>query len=155
MAVRINAEGQATIKRFEGLRLKAYRDQGGVLTIGWGHTGSDVQEGTSITEAKAEQLFQDDLATAEAILERTVDVELTEWQWAALVSFVFNVGAGRRKGIRTCRGKFSRNFLRYYGSSGRLYKNRRCSANSVCCKGSSMAEISQNRTTRVGKVLRD
>ncbi len=32
------------LKEFEGLRLEAYRCAGGKLTIGYGHTGSDVRE---------------------------------------------------------------------------------------------------------------
>lgn len=44
----------ALVKKFEGLRLTAYRDSVGVLTIGYGHTGSDVTAGMTITNAKAE-----------------------------------------------------------------------------------------------------
>ena len=45
------------IKRFEGLRKKAYQDAKGVWTIGYGHTGEDVREGYTISKQKAEELL--------------------------------------------------------------------------------------------------
>jgi len=87
------------VKDAEGLRLTAYPDPatgGAPWTIGYGHTGPDVQPGLRITEARAEQLLQADLDTAAAVVDRAITVELTDNQRGALVSFVFNVGAGRR-----------------------------------------------------------
>lgn len=97
MARRINDLGLARIKQFEGLRLTAYRDSAGILTIGYGHTSDAlyrVEPGATITEAKATELLRHDLREAEAAVERLVTVSLTDNQFAALVSFVFNVGAG-------------------------------------------------------------
>ena len=52
----------------EGLRLTAYRDEGGVLTIGYGHTGPDVNEGDRISEYWANELLAEDVAhTATAV----------------------------------------------------------------------------------------
>ncbi|WP_420361387.1 glycoside hydrolase family protein [Ensifer canadensis] len=34
---RINAAGLALIKQWEGLKTRAYRDVGGIWTIGYGH----------------------------------------------------------------------------------------------------------------------
>ena len=42
------------VKEFEGCRLTAYKDSVGVLTIGYGHTGSDVKPGMTITQARAD-----------------------------------------------------------------------------------------------------
>jgi GH24 family phage-related lysozyme (muramidase) len=99
MTRRTSDEGIALIKRWEGLRTVAYDDNGaaagGTWTIGYGHTGPDVGPGLTISEAEAERLLREDLAEAEAIVERHVAVPLTDGQFAALVSFVFNVGAGR------------------------------------------------------------
>ena len=86
-------------KEAEGLRLTAYPDPatgGAPWTIGYGHTGPDVRPGLRITNAQAEQLLQADLDTAAAVVDRAVTVELTDRQRGALVSFVFNVGAGRK-----------------------------------------------------------
>lgn len=82
------------IRRWEGLRLSAYRDPGGILTIGYGHTG-DVEAGQTITLDQAEDLLSEDLRTAQSAVERLVKVPLTDRQYSALVSFVFNVGEGQ------------------------------------------------------------
>ncbi|AWK90339.1 lysozyme (modular protein) (plasmid) [Azospirillum thermophilum] len=82
------------IKESESLKLTAYLCPAGVPTIGYGHTGG-VQLGDRITPARAEELLQTDLAEAAAIVDRAVTVPLTPGQYGALVSFVFNVGAGR------------------------------------------------------------
>lgn len=82
------------IKRFEGLRLRAYPCPSGVWTVGYGHTGPDVRRSTRITEARAEELLSQDIFVVRAALVIHVDVPLTENQRAALISFVFNVGAG-------------------------------------------------------------
>ena len=91
---RVNAETLEHIKRWEGLRLDAYLDVGGVLTIGYGHTGSDVSHGLTITKAKAESLLRSDLKIAEDAVSALVKVGLSDNQYGALVSFVFNVGVG-------------------------------------------------------------
>jgi lysozyme len=86
--------GLQRIRNFEGLRLQAYQDPGGVWTIGYGHTGSDVSQGLVITRADADALLRADLATAEATVNSSVSVSLTQGQFDALVSFVYNVGGG-------------------------------------------------------------
>jgi len=86
--------GVALTKGFEGLRLTAYRDCGGVLTIGYGHTGPDVIEGKTIDEAEAETLLRADLQTAVACVNRAVTAAITQNQFDALVDFCFNVGCG-------------------------------------------------------------
>lgn len=85
------------IKAFEGLRLEAYRDAAGVLTIGYGHTGSDIREGDRISEYWAEELLRNDLGATEAAVRR-LHVARTQGQFDALVSFVFNLGIGRLHG---------------------------------------------------------
>ena len=85
------------IKREEALRLNAYYDQPGrkgVLTIGWGHTGSDVYEGLTVTEERADELLRVDIKWAEDAVKRAVRVTITENQRAALVSLTFNIGTG-------------------------------------------------------------
>lgn len=79
------------IRRWEGLRLHAYRDVAGILTIGYGHTG-EVHEGQVIDEAEAERLLRIDVGWAEAAIDRLVEVPLNTNQRAALISWVYNVG---------------------------------------------------------------
>jgi GH24 family phage-related lysozyme (muramidase) len=92
--LKINAAGEALVKGCEGLELTAYYDAVGVLTIGWGHTGSDVYEGMQINEAQAQALFNRDIVYFEDAVNRLVKVPLNENQFSALVSFVYNIGDG-------------------------------------------------------------
>lgn len=87
--------GQAHIRSYEELRLKAYRCPAGVLTIGWGHTGPEVTEGLTWTAAQCETAFQMDLRQAEDAVMRLVRVPVSIHQHAVLVSFVFNLGRKR------------------------------------------------------------
>lgn len=80
------------IKAHESCRLTAYRCPAGVLTIGWGHTGTDVKPGMVITQAQADRLLVADLATAEAGVNNAVKSLINQHQFDALVSFTFNVG---------------------------------------------------------------
>lgn len=97
MARKINQEGVDHIKRWEGLKLTAYRDVAGILTIGYGHTSAagapQVKAGMKISEAEAEQILRNDIAKFEARVDRLVKVPLTDNQYAAIVSFDYNTGA--------------------------------------------------------------
>jgi lysozyme len=88
---RCNAEGIALIERFEGCSLKAYRCPAGVLTIGFGHTGPDVTAALEITAARADELLRDDLTRFEHAVQQLASVA-SDNQFAALVSFAFNLG---------------------------------------------------------------
>jgi len=91
----ISANGLNLIKNFEGLWLTAYRCPAGVLTIGYGHTGSDVKEGMTITQARAEELLKNDIRNFEiGVSAATAYVPLTQNMYDALVSFAYNVGLG-------------------------------------------------------------
>lgn len=85
-------KGIDLIKDFEKLRLESYDDGGGVITIGYGHTGSDVYLGLKIDEEEAIRLLKFDLLIAEECVDESVEVELSQERFDALVSFVFNVG---------------------------------------------------------------
>lgn len=82
------------IKKWEGLRLDAYICPAGVPTIGYGHTGLNVKLGMKITEADAEALLLSDLEKFARAVDTQIRVPLTNNQRCALISFVFNVGAG-------------------------------------------------------------
>jgi lysozyme len=86
--------GQALIQSFEQCKLYAYQDQRGVWTIGWGHTGPDVVEYLTCTQAEADTWFIMDTQRAINAVNRTVHVGLTQNEFDALVSFTFNVGVG-------------------------------------------------------------
>ena len=88
----ISQEGIDLIKTFEGLRLQAYTDSVGIWTIGYGSTRG-VREGDHITAEEAEQRLREDLAAAETCVRSTLNmIRLTQHQFDALVSFVYNLG---------------------------------------------------------------
>ncbi len=92
MSQTTNDAGLKLIESFEGLRLTAYQDSVGIWTIGYGHT-KGVKQGQTITQQQAEAFLQQDLAVAEAAVNR-LGLTLSDNQFAALVSFTFNLGAG-------------------------------------------------------------
>ena len=65
-----------------------------MLTIGYGHTGSDVTPGMQISEAEAERILKQDLRRFEDAVSRLIRPSLTQHEFDAIVSFTFNVGAG-------------------------------------------------------------
>lgn len=89
----INQEGVNLIKEYEGLHLTPYRCPAGIWTIGYGHTRT-VKSGMTITKNEADKLLSDDLQIVARIVQNLVKVPLDENQFAALVSFAFNVGIG-------------------------------------------------------------
>lgn len=83
------------IKYYEKCHLEAYLCPSGIPTIGWGHTGKDVKIGMEpITQEQADKWLEQDVAEAEAAVNKYVKVPLLQHQFDALVSFVYNVGAG-------------------------------------------------------------
>lgn len=97
--MKIGKAGLDIIKLYEqgpdgGPALEAYLCPARVWTLGWGHT-KGVRMGQHCTLAQAEQWAVEDCADAERAVNDLVGVPLTQNQFDALVSFVFNVGRGR------------------------------------------------------------
>lgn len=80
------------IKKFEGCRLEAYQDVGGIWTIGYGHTNR-VQKGDVITQDQADAYLAEDVAVHASRVEKYQKIyNFTENEYNALVSFAYNVG---------------------------------------------------------------
>jgi lysozyme len=95
----VSDAGIELIKRYEGLELKAYPDPGNPSTgepwtIGYGHTAG-VRRGDTCTAEQAEAWLREDIKYAAAAIKHRVDVPLTQGQFDALASFVYNVGQGQ------------------------------------------------------------
>lgn len=108
----VSAAGRRMIEEFEGCRLTAYRDQVGVLTIGFGCTGEGVYPGMTISQAEADEMFSDRLENEfEPSVLRALDgAPTTQAQFDAMVSLVFNIGTGGFSGStvtrRHCEGDY-------------------------------------------------
>lgn len=93
-----NIKGTFTdlIKQFEGLKLQAYKDIAGIWTIGYGLTrypdGTKVKQGDKITQQQAEAYFQETLQKFAQGVEDSIKTKVNNNQFAALVSFAYNVG---------------------------------------------------------------
>ena len=93
--MKISNSGLSLIKRYEGCRLKAYKDSVGVWTIGWGNT-SHAKAGMSITQQQAETFLKDDIKPVETLLNG-MGINYTQGQFDSLTSFIFNLGQGNFK----------------------------------------------------------
>lgn len=80
------------IREFEGLRLQSYQCPSGIWTIGYGHT-TNVAPNTVISQLQANLLLQEDIAQCERTLNK-YNLALTQNMYDALISFIYNVGAG-------------------------------------------------------------
>ena len=96
--MRMSAAGLATVKEFEGLRLKAYKCPASVWTIGYGHTSAAgnpiVTPELVITKDEAEEVLARDMEQYEEGVRKYVKVDLTQGQFDALVDFAYNAGVG-------------------------------------------------------------
>lgn len=88
--MKISQKGIDLIKKFEGCRLKAYKDSVGVWTIGWGNT-SHAKAGMAITQQQAETFLKEDIVPVERVLNG-MGVNFTQNQFDALCSWIFNLG---------------------------------------------------------------
>lgn len=94
----INQAGLDLIKSFEGCKLDAYLDSVGVPTIGYGSTGSDIALGLSWTQQECEDRLAHDVTKFCAKVESLVTTQVTDNEFAAMVCFAYNLGAGALAG---------------------------------------------------------
>jgi lysozyme len=105
--MKISKEGIADLTVSEGFSKSLYDDGGkgkGHCTIGYGHLvhhgicdGKDKRELEyldKITKKEGKGLLAVDVGWAEKVVNKVVKVELTQGQFDAFVSFVYNIGSG-------------------------------------------------------------
>lgn len=119
-------KGLALICSFEGFADKPYICAGGKHTIGYGHVIGQGEVWHTITHDEAMALLQQDAALAGRQVSRLLPIELKQGQFSALVSFVFNLGAGafQRSTLRQVllRGEWEsvpRQWLRWHYAGGK------------------------------------
>jgi lysozyme len=89
-----NAAGLELLQSLEALKLEAYADEGGVWTIGWGHTGAEVMPGLHWTKEHADLVLAEEIQHyAKNVLRLLPNPELlNDNQFSALVIFAYNIG---------------------------------------------------------------
>ena len=95
-AAKIAAE---VIKEFEGYSSEPYLCPANIPTIGYGNTmyanGERVtMDDSDITKKEAEKMLLDTIKSVEKQVKNVVEVKLKPYQFAALISFTYNVGIG-------------------------------------------------------------
>lgn len=94
---KVNKAGLDLVKSFEGLFLKPYLDPIQIPTIGYGtikyENGTKVSmKDPAITEERATELLEWEINEKAHNVERMTKVVLNDNEFAALVSFAYNVG---------------------------------------------------------------
>jgi len=90
----LSKAGLNFIMQHEGCKLAAYKDVGGVYTIGYGHA-KGVKAGMVIDKFTAEQYLVNDIAEVEKQVNKVDalgDYNFNQSQFDALCSFTFNLG---------------------------------------------------------------
>lgn len=101
MNKRINQEGLALLKKFEGFSSVAYKDVAGIWTIGYGFI-KGVKAGDTITKEDAEKRLKVELISFEACINNNVFRDLTDNEFSALVCLAYNIGCKNFIGSTLC-----------------------------------------------------
>lgn len=103
--MKLSDDGLDLIKRSEGFRNKAYPDPGTGAepwTIAYGHTAG-VRPGDTCTEAQGDRWLREDVRDVDNMLNARIvghtPESLTQYEYDALGSFLFNTGPGG-KGVK-------------------------------------------------------
>jgi lysozyme len=94
--MKISEEGISLIKKFEGCELSAYKDAVGIPTIAYGRI-KNVGMGDSCTKEQAEDWLAEEMPEYEGYINDQVNVDLTQNQFDALCSWVYNLGPSNLK----------------------------------------------------------
>jgi lysozyme len=132
--MKISNAGIELIKRFEGVRNRAYRDCVGLWTIGVGHLigdGKSLPESwnRTFTEEEINALLIRDLSRFERGISMQLPMPLKQCEYDALCSFVFNLGLGtlqrstlRQALLRGDKRVAAEKILKYCYAGGKVVK---------------------------------
>ena len=94
--MKLSKQGIELIQQFEGCKLKSYKCSAGKWTIGWGNTyyedNTPIKEGDTITQERANKLFELLIPKYEKIVLKRIKIELKQNEFDALVSHTYNTG---------------------------------------------------------------
>jgi len=96
--MKTSEKGLDLIKQFEGFKDYVYMCPAGLPTIGYGHVIDSklialTKAAPRMTREKAEQLLKNDVKEAENAINSSVKVNISQGQFDALVSLIYNWGA--------------------------------------------------------------
>ncbi len=124
-----NQIGIEFIKNFEGFSAKPYICSGGHRTIGYGHKIRANESFNEIDISAAKNLLKQDLLIAESAVIKLINRPLTDNQFAALVSFTYNLGSAalqrstlRQKVNYGLHKEIEHEFLRWIYANGKKLK---------------------------------
>lgn len=92
--LKVSREGLEHITKWEGLMLKRYICPAGKPTIGVGHVILPSENYQVITKEQALDILAKDVERFEIAVKKHITVSLSQNQFDALVSFIFNTGEG-------------------------------------------------------------
>ncbi len=92
--MKISDQGIALLIEREGKRNTVYLDTEGYPTVGVGHMDPTLVVGDVWTDEQVEEAFRKDIERFEVALNDNLTVDLYHFQYDALLSWLFNVGAG-------------------------------------------------------------
>lgn len=94
--MKLNKNGTELMHHFEGCKLDSYLCPAKIPTIGWGNTfyesGRKVKIDESISQERADRLFEWVAESFATQVRQLVKVQLNENQFSALVCFAYNLG---------------------------------------------------------------
>lgn len=161
-SMKISNQGIALIKSFEGCRLTAYKavSTEKYYTIGWGHYGSDVKAGQTISQKEADALLLSDIQRFVKYTNTyTASLKPNQNQFDALTSFCYNAGPGTLEKLvsgRTLK-EIAEHITDYTKSGGKILKGlerRRKQEKELFCRMDGVSADDQNggnsMTVRIG-----
>lgn len=118
------------IKKYEGFSNQAYKCPAGVWTVGWGHTGRDINKDTILTREEAELMLKKDVANLQEQILFLLDDKPTTNELDALTSLVYNVGLGafkrsrllKRINLKENRELISKEWIEFNKVNGKVVK---------------------------------
>jgi len=132
--MKLSAEGINLIKRFEGVRNRAYRCSAGLWTVGVGHLIGDGKSlpdswNRTFTEEEINALLIRDLNRFERGIRMYIKVPLRQCEYDSLCSFAFNLGLGtlqrstlRQKINRGDKEGAAKEILKYCRAGGKIVR---------------------------------
>ena len=129
------------VKHYEGCRLRAYPDPktgGHPWTVGFGATGLNIDHSTCWSQQKADERLLADLAVRVSDAEQAIKVPVSQGQFDAFVSLLFNVGHGSpiKDGIVRLKSGYPSTLLREL--NGYQYEAARAQFIRWCSPGTSV-----------------